>query len=318
MNYLRKRTIESIITIFLILILNFVLFRIIPGDPVRILIRGPGMTRDTINKYKVIFGLDKPLYVQFYRYLAETFSGNLGISFAYHQSVLKLVFNRMGNTLVLLVPSTIISMLIGMFLGVIAAWKRGSNIDYGLQVFSLGFWSIPTFWLGMIFIMLWGRQFAVGGMVTPGMDYANYFAYLGDLFRHMFLPSLTLALIMHGQYFIIMRSQVVEELTESYTQTAKAKGLSPIGILRRHTVPNAMLPMTTLIAINLAFLVAGFITIETVFSWPGLGKLIYKAILLRDYPVLQGTLLFLAVAVVLANFVADLVYSQIDPRVKYE
>jgi peptide/nickel transport system permease protein len=134
----------------------------------------------------------------------------------------------------------------------------------------------------------------------------------------MFLPSLTLALIMHGQYFMIMRSQLIEELTESYTRTARAKGLSPSRILRSHTVPNAMLPMTTLIAINIAVLVAGFITIETVFSWPGIGKLVYRAILMRDYPVLQGILLFLSTSIVIANLLADLIYSQIDPRVKYE
>lgn len=318
MNYLRKRAIQSLITIFLILIVNFILFRVIPGNPVRILIRGPGMTQEIIEKYMALFGLDQPLHVQFYKYFVETFRGNLGISFSYQEPVLELLLERMYNTLILLVPATLISIAFGMFLGIIGGWKRGSNTDYYLQIFSLGFWSIPTFWLGMIFIMLFGGAFAVGGMLTPGMTYSNFLSYLGDLLNHMFLPALTLALIMHGQYFMIMRSQLIEELTESYTQTAKAKGLTPRSILQRHAVPNAMLPMTTLIAVNIAILIAGFITIETVFSWPGLGTLIYKAILQRDYPILQGVLLFLAVAVVLANFVADVIYSQIDPRIKHE
>jgi len=318
MDYLRKRAIQSLVTIFLILVVNFVLFRVIPGNPVRILIRGPGMTQEIIDKYTKLFGLNKPLHVQFYRYILETFQGNLGISFSYQQPVMGILLERLYNTLILLFPATLISIGLGMLLGIISAWKRGSKIDYFLQIFSLGFWSIPTFWLGMIFIMVFGGYFAVGGMSTPGMDYPNLFAYLKDLFNHMFLPALTLALIMHGQYFMIMRSQLIEELTESYTQTAKAKGLAPTSILEKHTVPNAMLPMTTLISVNIAILIAGFITIETVFSWPGLGTLIYKAILQRDYPILQGVLLFLAVSVVFANFAADIIYSQIDPRVKYE
>lgn len=317
MRYLLRRLIESLVTVVLILTVTFFLFRVIPGDPARILIRGPGITRDVIEHYERLFGLDKPLIVQFGLFVKETFRGNLGISFAYKTPVLDLLVERMGNTLILLVPATVISIVLGLFLGVLAAWKRGRPLDFALQVISLGFWSIPTFWLGMILIMLLGRTFSTGGMITPGAAHGNTWAYLADLGKHMFLPALTLVLIMHGQYFMIMRSQLAEELTESYTRTAKAKGLKTSRILRSHVVPNAMLPVTTLIALNLATLVAGFITIETVFSWPGIGKLVYRAILMRDYPVLQGILIFLSLSIVLANFLADILYTVLDPRIRY-
>jgi len=317
MRYLLRRLIESLITVVLILTVTFFLFRVIPGDPARILIRGPGITREVIEHYERLFGLDKPLIVQFGLFVRETFRGNLGVSFAYKTPVLELLFERMGNTLILLVPATLVSILLGLFLGVLAAWKRGRPLDFALQVISLGFWSIPTFWLGMILIMLLGRAFSTGGMITPGVEHSSLGAYLADLAKHMFLPALTLVLIMHGQYFMIMRSQLAEELTEPYTRTAKAKGLRTGRILRAHVVPNAMLPITTLIALNLATLVAGFITIETVFSWPGIGKLVYRAILMRDYPVLQGILIFLSLSIVVANFLADILYTVLDPRIRY-
>lgn len=317
MRYLARRFFESLVTVVFILTITFFLFRVIPGDPARILIRGPGITREVIEHYERLFGLDKPRVVQFGLFVRETFRGNLGVSFAYKVPVLDLIFDRMKNTLILLVPATVISVLVGLLLGVLAAWKRGRALDFGLQVISLGFWSVPTFWLGMILIMFLGRTFTTGGMLTPGATYTNVLSYLGDLVKHMFLPALTLVLIMHGQYFMIMRSQLAEELTEPYTRTAKAKGLRPGRILRAHVVPNAMLPVTTLIALNLATLVAGFITIETVFSWPGIGKLVYRAILMRDYPVLQGILIFLSLSIVLTNFLADILYTVLDPRIRY-
>jgi len=271
-----------------------------------------------MDKYMVLFGLDKPLHVQFYKYITETFKGNLGVSFMFTpRTVSEILLSRLYNTLILLVPATIGSILLGMLLGIISSWKRGTKTDLTLQIFSILFWSMPTFWLGMIFIVFFGRTFSTGGMVTAGLVHPDFLSYLNDLFRHMFLPSLTLMLIMHGQYFLVMRSQLTDVSTENFMLTAKAKGLTSYRILRHHGVPNAMLPMITLISLNLAFLVAGFITIETVFSWPGLGELIYKAILFRDYPILQGAMLLLAGVMLGTSFIADILYAYLDPRIRY-
>jgi peptide/nickel transport system permease protein len=205
-----------------------------------------------------------------------------------------------------------------MALGIIAAWKSRTTLDYAALVASLLAWSLPTFWLGII-LLFWGsRQFGlpVGGKITPGLSTDPLGAYLLDLQRHMLLPTITYTIVFLGEYMLIMRSTLLDVLSQDYILTAKAKGLSTFQILKDHALQNAMLPMVTLIALNLGFTVAGAIQIEAVFSWPGLGGAIFEAVSKRDYPVLQGAFLLIAISVIVANLIADLTYSFLDPRVE--
>ena len=212
----------------------------------------------------------------------------------------------------------ILAILIGLTIGVIAAWKVRTPVDYSTLISSLIAWSLPTFWLGIILLFIGSRHFGlpIGGKTTPGMAFATPWAQLQDLLRHMLLPTLTFTIVFIGEYMLIMRSTMLDVLSEDYILTAKAKGLSTLQVLKDHALRNSMLPMVTIIALNLGFTVAGAIQIETVFSWPGLGQTIYEAVGRRDYPVLQGAFLIIAVSVVFANLAADLLYSYLDPRVR--
>ncbi|MEZ4661578.1 MAG: ABC transporter permease [Caldilineaceae bacterium] len=193
-------------------------------------------------------------------------------------------------------------------------------IDYSALIGSLTAWSLPTFWLGII-LLFWGSHnfnLPIGGKITPGANYPLLGLDLQDALLHMLLPTLTYTIIFVGEYMLIMRSTLLDVLSEDYILTAKAKGLKTFQILKDHALQNAMLPMVTIIALNLGFTVAGAIQIETVFSWPGLGGAIFDAVGRRDYPMLQGAFLLIAVAVVFANLFAELLYSYLDPRIRTE
>jgi peptide/nickel transport system permease protein len=201
----------------------------------------------------------------------------------------------------------------------VAAWKSGTSIDYAALLLSLLVWSLPTFWLGIL-LLFWGSRLGlpIGGVYTYGAGFASRGEALLDLLRHMLLPTLTFTLVFLGEYMLLMRSTLIGVLSEDFILTARAKGLSTFQILKDHALRNAMLPMITIVAINLGFTVAGAIQIESVFSWPGLGGAIYRAVERRDYPLLQGAFLLIAVSVILANFLADVLYAQLDPRVRSE
>ncbi|MFU8795388.1 MAG: ABC transporter permease, partial [Dethiobacteria bacterium] len=265
------------------------------------------------------FGLNESRLVQFWIYLRDLFSGDLGTSFNYRQPVLDIVMERVPATVLLIGTATVLSIIIGVLLGVIFAWKRGTRIDIIGLSFSLILYSMPTFWVAIIMVMIFAvywQIFPLGGMGMPGAFYSSYWVELASQLRYMFLPTITFALILIGEYVLIMRSSLLEVMREDYMLTARAKGVTNRNMLFRHAMPNAMLPVVTLIAINLGFIVGGAIQIETVFSWPGLGRLMYSALTNRDYPVLQGLFLFITIAVIGANFCADLLYRYLDPRVK--
>jgi len=217
----------------------------------------------------------------------------------------------------LILPAQILSIGLGMVLGLLAAWRRGRSLDVSALTFSLFMWSLPTFFLGIILLFAGSSWFGLptAGRITVGAEFGSYWEELADIGRHLLMPTLAFTLVLLGEYMLIMRSSVVEVFSEDYILTAKAKGLTTFQIIRDHALRNAMLPMVTLIAINLGFTVSGAIQIESVFSWPGLGSLTVSAVRDRDYPVLQGAFLLLAIAVVIANLLADLVYGWLDPRV---
>lgn len=306
----------------MIVLLNFVLFRALPGSPERLLLgRMPGVTQQVLESTRARWGLDKPLFPdQFVAYLTSTAQGDLGFSYgARGRPVTEVIGQRLGPTLLLFGLGEIVAVIVGLALGAYSGWKRGGIVDYVGNGLSLILYSTPYFLLGMGLLLLFATGlgwFPTFGMVTAGATYAGPLEYLADLASHLALPLATVSLGLVGQYAIVMRSSVVETLSEDYVTTARAMGLRDGRILRAHALPNALLPTVTLVAINLGYVVAGAITVEVVFNWPGLGTLTVNALSSRDYPVLQGVFLLLSVGVVFANLIADLVYGLLDPRVR--
>jgi peptide/nickel transport system permease protein len=322
-----RRVLWAAVTVAFVVVLNFFLFRVLPGDPAKAGIRDPRLTREAQQVLLERFGLDKPLFIhlggnpfdsQFFRYLGNLLRGDMGISYNFNRPVLDLLGERLWNTILLVFVGEVLAIALGIALGVFAAWWRGTALDLGALLFGLFTWSLPTFFLAMVLLILGSTYFGlpVGGMRTPGFSNADVWTQLGDLARHMILPTLTFTIILLGQFMLIMRSSLLDVLGEDYMLTARAKGLSQSQMLRQHAMPNAMLPMITLIALTLGFTVSGSILIESVFSWPGLGSAVFEAVSRRDYPMLQGAFLLFTVTVVLANLCADLLYSALDPRVR--
>ena len=318
-RYVVRRFLGAIIAVFAILTINFFIFRILPGNPIELLFRNPRLTDEQIRALEAQFGLDKPLIDQYFIYLINVFQGNLGLSFFYRQPVISVLMPRMINSLILVLPSTLAAIALGIVAGLISAWRRGSKTDVSILLIGMSLYSLPTFWLGGIFILLsiYYLHLPVSGMLTYGAVYSSWTDLLIDFLRHFILPFITLTLVMFGEFMIIMRNTLIDVLTEDYVTVAIAKGLSQTKILRDYALRNAMLPTISIIAINLGLVVAGAVLTETVFSWPGVGRLIYDAILNRDYPILQGAFLFITISVVIANLIADLLYGLLDPRVRY-
>ncbi|WML60415.1 ABC transporter permease [Neobacillus sp. PS2-9] len=319
LKYLIKKIANAIFTLFCVLIINYFLFRVMPGDPLAMMLRDPKASPESVEKMKHLFGLDQAWYVQFGLYVKQLLSGDLGMSFLFKQPVTELIAIKIVPTLLLVGVATLVSLIGGIFLGILAARKRGKKVDVMSLSFSLLTYSMPTFWVGVVLVALLSVHltlFPTSGMTTAGLVFSSSMDAVVDVAHHLFLPALSLSLVLLGQYVLIMRNSLIDELTEDYVQTAKAKGFSEKYIVRKHAVPNAMLPMVTVISINLGFMIAGAIEIETVFSWPGIGRLMYEALLNRDYPLLQGIFLIISTCVIFANLIADVLYGYLDPRVK--
>jgi peptide/nickel transport system permease protein len=336
-RYLLGKLGWALFTILFVLILNFFLFRVLPGDPARAGVHDPRLKKEAIEAIRVRFGLDKPVIncfeslnplkvgsctvnpfeTQFFIYVKNLLQGELGISYHSNRPVTDILVERLWNTVLLIGAGQLLAILIGVVFGMFAAWKARTSIDYAALITSLVAWSLPTFWLGII-LLFWGSNHGlpIGGMQTPGMSSEPLFYRIGDIARHMLLPTLTYTIVYMGEYMLIMRSSLLDVLSEDYILTAKAKGLNTFQVLKDHALKNAMLPLVTVIAINLGFTMAGAIQIESVFSWPGLGGAIYEAVSRRDFPVLQGAFLLIAIAVIVSNLIAELTYAYLDPRVQ--
>ncbi|MBU0512688.1 MAG: ABC transporter permease [Chloroflexi bacterium] len=333
-DYLIRKIGFAIATLVAVVVFNFFLFRILPGDPVKLIIHSPRMTAEAQERIRISFGLDKPIWfngealkegdlkgafdTQFTAYLRNLLRGDLGVSFSTRMDVTTLLKGRVWRTVVLVVGGNLLAIVIGIFLGLVAAWRRGTKLDTGILLWGLFTWAMPTFFFGIILMILMRGHFPVGGMVTPGLHPEDGWAYWKDVGWHLVLPTFTLTILYMSEYMLIMRSSVVEVLSEDFILTAKAKGMNAFQIFRDHALKNSMLPMVTIIALTLGYTVGGAIQVETVFSWPGIGRLMFEAVQKRDYPVLQGTFLLLAVSVIIANLIADLLYAVLDPRVKPE
>jgi len=314
-DYVLKRVAFAVVTIFVAVTINFVLFRLAPGSAVTNLSRVPHATQELRQALRKQFGLDKSKGEQYVIYLKQLVHGNLGISFENEQPVSKNLRIALINTLPMVTLGTLFSILIGTFTGVLAAWRRGTPTEAATVSSALGFYSMPTHWLGLMLIIIFAGVLPTGGMTNEFLLNPSFWTHLKDLASHILLPSLTLGLVLYGEYTLIVRSAMLETLGEDYILTARAKGLKPWTIVRKHALRNAMLPIATLVALSLGYIVAGAILIETVFSWPGIGRAVYEAVLERDYPMLQGAFLLLTISVVICNLIADLLYFKLDPRI---
>ena len=317
-RWLAGKASAALLTLVFVVIFNFFLFRVM-GDPTTQLARLPNASPQEIEKLQSDYGLDKPLLGQFADYAGDTVRLDLGISQRSREPVWDEIKRALPWTLLLVGTGTLLATLIGSWLGVIAATRRGKPTDSRLLSFSLFTYAAPEYWIGIILILVFAVAIPIlpaGQQVTPGVEFSSWIAEALDVAEHMILPVTAMTLMLLGQYFLIMRSSMVDVLTEDFVTVKRATGLRWEQVVRRHAVPNALLPLVTLSAIQFGAVVGGAITIETIFSWPGLGELTFTAINDKDFPVLQGTFLVFSVGVILANLLADCLYFFLDPRVK--
>ncbi|MCY7343158.1 MAG: ABC transporter permease [Pseudonocardia sp.] len=319
MGYVVRRVLTGLGTMAFVLVFNFFLFRLLPGDPISLYTRGRNMDREQLRELRR--ELNRPVGEQFLGYLANPFSSGVD-STQFSRPVWDVIGDYVWPTLVLLVTATALSAIIGIAIGIKGGWRRGSTFDRTSTGVTLTLYAMPEFWLGMVLLILFSTGVGVfpgvfpsGGTLTPGIEPWSVEGVL-DQAWHLTLPALTLTLAYLAEYALVMRSSLLDEVRQDYLVTARAKGLMDKLVRRRHAVPNALLPTITLVFLNIGFVVSGAITVETVFSWPGLGLLSYQAIRGPDIPLLQAIFLLFSLAVVVANIVADVAVAALDPRVR--
>ena len=315
---LLRRLLILCASIFAIVTFNFFLFHVIPGDPIRLIARSQHLSPESVAHLRQVYGLDGSLLEQYVVYLNNLLHGDLGYSYSLQEDVSGIVGRALLNTVILLTCSPLIVVILGVTIGVFAGSRQGKRSDSATVVTSLVFWSLPTFWVGMLLVFVFGVWIGglpISGITTPNAIYPNTFALWMDVARHLILPTLTLALVDIAFFIIITRTSLVEVMSEDYMLTARGKGLSRRSMVWGHGVRNALLPVVTASVLYISALVAGAIQVEVVFSWPGMGQLTYNSVLSRDYPVLEACFLVISVAVLVANFAADMVYRRLDPRV---
>ncbi|HEX4470832.1 MAG TPA: ABC transporter permease [Nocardioides sp.] len=315
-GYLLKRTAFMVVTIYVVITLNFFMFRILPGSAVTNLARVPQSTPALRHHLTEEFGLNESPWQQYVLYLRELAHGNLGISFANQQPVWANLKSALGNTLPVVTIATVLSLLLGVATGVLSAWRRGSKLDQISTNASIVLYSLPTQWIALVLLIALSKYLPTAGTSDPfALGHVAFWPHLVDQLRHMVLPALTLVLTLYGGNTLIVRSALLETLGEDYMLTARAKGVGKRRMMRSHALRNAMLPITTLVTLSFGTIVAGAILMEVVFSWPGLGSALYQAVQERDYPMLQGGFLLVTISVIVCNFIADLLYFALDPRI---
>jgi peptide/nickel transport system permease protein len=322
-HYLTRKLAAAVISFVMLLVLGFVIFSLMPSDPVESLTRGHATSARQMQFLIKQLGLNQPVWERFGHFVANTLQGHLGYSWQFETPVSTLVAQRLWPTILLMGSSTIVSILLGMWLGIHSGWRPGRLLDRVSTGTAITFWSVPTFWLGIILLVLLSTGFGpipplfpAGGMSTPGTPGGLTPAHILDVAHHLVLPCLTLVLVSFAQYQMIMRSSMVDEMGTPYLLTARAKGLRDAEVRQKHAVPNALLPSVTLIFLQVGTMITGAITVETVYSWPGLGYLTYQALQIPDLPLLEGTFIVFSASVIVFNLLADLLYRYLDPRVR--
>jgi len=319
-SYLMKRVGYGLLLMLGVVILNFLLIRLAPGDPA-VVIAGEmgGATEAMLESIREEYGLNKPLLTQLWIYVSGVVQFDLGQSFFFNQPVATLIAQRILPTILLVITAQILSVLLGVFLGVIASRKPGGVVSAFVSIFATIGYAVPVFWTGIMLIILFASIlpiFPVEGMLSVKLRDANIFIQTLDILHHLMLPAFTLALIYLAQYARLSRASMLEVLGSDYIRTARAKGASEQSVLFKHALRNAALPILTVAGLQFGNLISGALLVETVFNWPGMGRLAFDSILRRDYPTIMGVLFFASFMVVVANILTDMSYRWADPRLR--
>ena len=319
-RYVCKRVLLALITVSVALVINFALIHLAPGDPTKVLAGSGHPSPEMEAALTVKYGLDKPLYVQFFSYVKNLLHGDLGNSYVYNQPITKLIAERFGPSSLLALTSALLAAILGTLLGLVTSTRQDSILDRVINGISYFFYSMPSFWLGMMAILIFSttlRTLPTSGMISMRASYTGM-AYVLDVMKHMILPVGTLTVIQIPVYLRIFRTSVSQTMTEDFITTFRAVGMDEKKIFRRYVFKNSILPTITVFGINLAYTVMGSALIEVVFAWPGIGRVMLDAIGKRDYPLLMGIYLVLSISVALVTMITDLVYAAVDPRIRYK
>lgn len=321
MRYLASRLAQLLLVLWVVATLLFILFRLMPADPTSAFI-DPSFTMEQQEQIRAAFGLDKPVWEQYLIYFTNLLRGEFGQSFFQQRPVIDILLQALPNTLVLTLSALLLAYGFGVLTGAWLAWRRGSWVEAAVVPSVLAVRAAPEFWLGMILLAVFGfglSWFPSGGANSAGANFSSDFARIFslDFLHHLTLPALTLALYLQGLPLLLMRSNMLEVMQEDYVTMARMKGLPERRIVLRHAARNALLPVLTAFTLGLGATVGGNVVVESVFSWPGLGRVLVTAVAASDYPLAQGAFLLITVVLVLMNFAADALYSVLDPRVSH-
>jgi peptide/nickel transport system permease protein len=324
-RYIAQRLLHTLLVLLGVSMLTFALIHMTPGDPVLVML-GTDATASELERLRHLLGLDQPLYVQYLQYLGHLLTGQMGDSIFQHQPVSKLIGDRFPATVELTVAAMSIAVIVGMLTGIVSAVMPYSAFDVTAMLIALGGVAMPVFWLGMLAILLFSLQLGwlpSFGRGEPLIQAIQYWFRTGDpsdvvdSLKHLVLPALTLGAFSAALISRLVRSSLLEVLGQDYVRTARAKGIAQIPVVARHALPNALIPVITVIGLQVGTLLGGAVLAETIFAWPGIGRLLIQAISQRDYPLVQGIVIVTALVVSLINLVVDLLYAAINPRVRY-
>lgn len=319
-RYIVRRLLISMPVLLGITVITFFLLRM-SGDPMAVYASNPGITAEDLIRLEKTYGFDRPLYVQYLYWLRNIVTGDWGQSFLTHQDVLVMIIERLPNTLILMVTAFVFTLIVSIILGLYTATHQYSFGDYLVTAFSFFGYSMPSFWFGLMLIIIFAVKFREFGW--PSLPAAGMFPIRGEpsffeLIRHMILPVAVLSLASIARYTRYLRSSVLEVLNQDYIRTAKAKGLGNRVVVWKHAFKNAVIPLLTLVMLDIPFLFSGALITEQVFAWPGMGRMYWEHAIWIDYPVLMGILVLISIMVVLCNLIADISYAFIDPRIKLQ
>lgn len=317
-----SRLAQMMITLLAVVTMTFVLFRLMPGDPTAALI-DPTFPPEAVQRLREAFGIDKPIHEQYFIYIKNLLKGELGMSFFYRVPVSQIILEKFYNSLTLMLASFFLAYGTGIVLGVLMAWKRKTKLEGVAMILSLFFRCVPVFWLGMVAIIIFSYRlgwFPYAGMRSMGYTASGLFEkfFSLDFLRHLILPTVVSALYYQALPLLLMRNTMLEVMEEDFVEFARAKGLKETEVMFKHVARNALLPVVTSAAVFFGIGVSTMALIEYVFSWPGLGREIVKAVSTYDYPLEQGVFIMLSIVVLVMNLVADVLYGYLDPRIVYK
>ena len=319
-SYLFKRLGQIVPIILIIVVVNFFLVHLAPGDPIVYIVGDAPVSEEIVAQLREKLGLDKPLLEQLVIYLWNVAQGDFGYSYVAREPVLAVIMHRLPATLLLTVTQYILAIIAGLFLGVISAKRQGETADTAITLLSVLGYAVPVFWLGQMLVLIFAHQ--LGIFPSQGMYSLRYdmtpLAAAADVAWHLVLPCITLAVFNLALIARLTRANMLQSLRLEFVMFARSKGISETAVVYRHALRNAVLPVVTIIGLNIKTLITGAVLTETVFAWPGIGRLTYEALTARDYPVLMAMFIFVGILVVVANLVTDLAYAYLDPRIRFK